>query len=112
MKVVYVSGPIRSKWGRLGRWLNLWRGRRAAIQLWKAGFAVICPHLNSVTLRCSVDEDKLIDGDCYIVPKCDFIVMIGGWKTSKGAVREYETAGMVDLPIYLSTESAIAYEYE
>lgn len=109
-KVAYVSGPIRSKWGRIGRWLNLLRGRRAAIRLWQAGFAVICPHLNSATLRHHVDEETLVDGDCEIVKKCDFVVMIGKWNESIGAVAEYNAAGDCDLPTYLSVEQAIKNE--
>lgn len=109
-KVVYIAGPLRSRWGRLGRWLNIIRARRVAITLWKAGFAVVCPHLNSVTLRHHVDEDTLVDGDCYIVAKCDFIVMLDGWPDSVGATAEYEAAGVCDIPTYTSVEYAVFKE--
>ena len=108
MKVVYVSGPIRSKW-RIGRWINLWRGRRAAIKLWQAGFAVICPHLNSATLRHHVNEERLVSGDCDIVKVCDFMVMIKGWENSIGCKREHEAARYFT-KVYVRLDRAILRE--
>lgn len=111
MKVVYVIGPIRSRWGQIGRWLNLWRGRKAAIKLWNAGFAVICPHLNSATLRHRVDEDRLlVTGDLEIIKRCDFSVIIGDCKGSKGAVRELGMIHSHYLSVYTSVVQAIKYE--
>ena len=111
MKVVYVIGPIRSRWGRVGRWLNLWRGREAAITLWNAGFAVICSHLNSATLRPHVDEDRLlVTGDLEIIKRCDFSVVIGDCRNSKGAARELGMIRSNCLPVYTSIAQAIKYE--
>ena len=67
----------------------MWRGRCAAVKLWKAGFAVICPHLNSFMIAISgVDEDEMVRLDCEIIRRCDFVVLLKGWERSKGAIIE------------------------
>jgi len=109
MKVVYISGPIRHKW-RIGRWLNLLRGRGAAIKLWNAGFAVICPHLNSATLRHHTGEEELIAGDCEIVRRCDFVVFIGKWIDSERAIREHNAIIGTKVRSYTDVDTAIECE--
>ena len=110
-KVVYVIGPIRARW-RIKRWLNVYRARNTAVKLWKAGFAVVCPHLNSLTLRHQVGEDELVAGDLRIVSRCDFVVMTGDCRHSKGAVLELELARdkRNDIRIYTSAEQAVVNE--
>jgi len=106
--VAYVAGPIRSKW-RLKRWLNILRARKVAIKLWNAGFAVICPHLNSATLRHHVkDEEQFVRGDLLLVEKCDFLVIVDGWENSVGTLNEITTARLLNgIPIFFDVEEAI-----
>jgi hypothetical protein len=92
VKVCYIIGPIRSKWGLIGRLINVWRGRNAAVKLWKAGFAVICPHLNSFAIKISgVDEDEMVRLDCEILRRCDFVVVLPGFEKSRGAQAEIKS---------------------
>jgi len=89
---VYIIGPIRSKWGLIGRLINVWRGRNAAVKLWKAGFAVICPHLNSLGIAMSgIDEDEIVKLDCEIIRRCDFVVLLPGHGKSRGAQVEIDS---------------------
>lgn len=110
-KIAYVTGPIRSKW-RIKRWINILRARKVAIELWNAGFAVICPHLNSATLRHHIDfnEERLVDGDLLLVEKSDFLVTVDGWENSFGSVREVLKAEMNQIPVYSDVRKATANE--
>ena len=108
-KIVYVAGPIRSKW-RIKRWMNILRARNVAIKLWKVGFAAICPHLNSVTMRHHVDEEEFVDGDLSFVKKADFLVVVDGWLTSVGSKREIEIAEFMKIPVYFDVDGPVFNE--
>ena len=110
-KMCYIIGPIRSKWGLIGRLINIWRGRQAAVKLWKAGFAVICPHLNSFTLAMALkDEDEIVRLDCELVRRCDFVVIVGDISKSKGAA--VELASITRLGITCGTGENYPYTKE
>lgn len=91
MKVIYISGCYRSKWGLIGRIINIWKARRAAIRLWKEGFTVICPHMNTALFP--EDGIDYIGGDCEIIRRCaDAIYLLEGWRNSEGARKEFAVA--------------------
>lgn len=111
IKVIYIIGPIRSKWGLIGRLINVWRGRQAAVRLWKAGFAVICPHLNSFTMQWAIrDEDRLVELDCELVRRCDFVVILKGWRKSVGSNVEVVYCINNNIRRYCTMNGAIACE--
>ena len=106
--IAYVIGPIRSKW-RIVRWLNINSARLTAIKLWSAGFAVICPHMNSACMRHKVDEDRFIEGDLVLIEKCDFAVVVGKWENSVGSLAEIKLCRRLNMPVYHSVKEAIKY---
>lgn len=111
MKICYIIGPIRSKWGLIGRLINVWRGRQAAVKLWNAGFAVICPHLNSFAIAISgVDEDEIVKFDCEIIQRCDFVVILKRWTRSKGAQIEVDYCYRIGKNKYWDVNSAVYCE--
>lgn len=111
MKVCYVIGPIRGRSkSRIRRWINVWRGRNVAIKLWKAGFAVVCPHLNSLTVRRHVNEDKIVDRDLEILSRCDFAVIMDRWSCSEGSRRELAYCAGEPIRIYFDADRAIKKE--
>lgn len=103
MRVAYVSGPYRAQ-TILGVMRNIWRARKVAIKLWKAGYAVICPHLNTAFFPQGAafaeleGEDHIgyIRGDLAIVnrliPRYDMMVILPGWENSVGAREEFLVA--------------------
>ena len=104
----YIIGPIRSKWGLIGRLINVWRGRQAAVKLWKAGFAVICPHVNSLTIAMVIpDEDEIVKLDLEIIKRCDFIVVLEGWGGSKGSRVELAFCHKIKSNVYHNVLQAI-----
>ncbi len=96
MKLIYVAGKYRARtW--FGKVWNILKARRAARRLWKTGWAVICPHMNTALF----DEDcPYIEGDCVMVKRCDAIYMLKGWHDSEGARIERMTAIKKGITIY------------
>jgi len=72
---------------------NIIHARSAALKLWNEGWAVICPHTNSMFMGSLLGGDeKFIEGDLEIVKRCDTIYMLSGWEGSMGARRELAEA--------------------
>lgn len=97
MKIIYVSGKYRAR-TIFGKLWNIWKARRAAQKLWKEGWIVICPHLNTFLFDESL---PYIEGDCEIIHRCcDAIYMLPNWDGSEGAQVELRQAKRDGLGIY------------
>jgi hypothetical protein len=90
--IIYIAGPYRSKYGKLGIIRNIWKARQVAKELWKMGHTPICPHLNSALLDGIVPDQRFLDGDIEILKRCDAIVLMPGWRKSEGARKEFDIA--------------------
>jgi len=98
--LAYVSGPYSA----LSEWeikKNIRRAEDIAVELWKFGFAVICPHKNTEFLGgCCGAEEPWIDGDLVMVERSDLVIMGEGWENSKGALLERRHAMKMGIPVY------------
>lgn len=90
--VAYVSGPYRDKRGSWYVEQNIWKAEAVAAELWRMGYAVICPHTNTRHMDGLVDAETFIDGDIEIVKRCDVVVMLPDWHRSEGALLEKKAA--------------------
>jgi len=99
--VAYVSGPLRVIGGEYGPFTpyQLQRHIRIAehwaIVAWRAGWAVICPHLNTLFFDgCGVSSDQIIKGDVAMIerlwPRRDALIMCQGWEQSEGSMVEHD----------------------
>lgn len=93
-RVYYVSGPYTAT--RASElFQNIDAARQAALQLWRCGHAVICPHLNTAQFPEGEGIDY-IAGDLTILrrlqPGHDVIYMLRRWQDSKGACVELREA--------------------
>ena len=98
MKVVYISGRYRGE-SEGEVFDNIIHARSAALELWGQGFAVICPHTNSMFMGSQMFDNAFLDGDLEIVKRCDIIYMLRGWEQSVGAKRELGVAVEMGLEI-------------
>lgn len=91
MKVVFISGPYRAP-DMYGIHKNIMAARKAAIELWKQGYAVICPHMNTAHFDGILPDETWLNGDIEIMKKCDAIYFLKTWRQSAGAKAEYQIA--------------------
>ena len=90
MIVVFVSGPYR---GNVEH--NIIAARRVAVNLWRQGYAVICPHLNTANFDAiypDIKDDVWLTGDLELLKRCDAICMVDGWEKSEGSRVENQKA--------------------
>lgn len=101
MTLLYLAGPYRSPLGIWGVKRNIEKAGAIARVLWSKGFAVLCPHLNTALMDGpDIRDEVFLVGDLIMLERCDGIVMISGWETSKGAKKELLTAMRLGLKIY------------
>jgi len=92
MRVVMVSGAFKGA----AKWiveLNVRRAETVALELWKLGVAVICPHTNTRNFDGAAPEALWARGYLEILRRCDGLVLIPGWDKSEGARVENAFAG-------------------
>ncbi len=102
MRVIYVAGPYRGK-DEFAVWENVQKARKAAIELWKRGWAVICPHANTAHFEHfgrGLPDTTWLEGDLEIVSRCDAIFLVEGWEKSRGAAAEKVAAETLNLEVY------------
>lgn len=110
--LVYVAGPY-SATDHEGIARNIDQAREVAKTLWEEGFAVICPHLNTAhfEIDCLAGYEDYMQGDFLMVERCDAVVMLPGYESSKGALREAEHAQMHGVPVYFWPERPHVHDF-
>jgi len=97
--VIYIAGAYRNH-GMNGVWDNIMQARAVARKIWEMGIVAICPHTNTIFMDGEdILPDVFLEGDLEILRRCDAIFMMEGWEKSQGAVREWELAKELDMPI-------------
>ena len=98
MKVIYVAGPYRAQ-SEDEVFNNIVHAREVAVELWQAGWAVICPHTNSFFMGTRLGDDCFIEGDLEILSRCDAVYMMSNYEGSEGAKLELAKAKELGLEI-------------
>jgi hypothetical protein len=99
MKLVYVVGPYRAK-TEYGVLQNIQRAEQLALQVWLSGAACICPQKNTAFFGGAADDQVWLNGDLEMIRRCDAIVCVDGWQTSKGSVNEVALAHDMGIPVF------------
>ena len=99
MKLIFIAGPFKAE----NAWeieQNIRRAEEIALQLWKLGFAVICPHANSRFFFGACPEDIFLEGYKEILKKCDGLILSSPGGQSKGTVEEIKIAEENGIPVF------------
>lgn len=97
MKLLYVIGPFAAPTG----WLveqNVRRAEEVALELWRMGAAVFCPHTNTRFFEGMLPG--FLAGGLEVLSRSDGAVLIPGWKNSPGSQIEVDRAIFRRLPLF------------
>ena len=109
MKRAYVIGPYRADTiSDVSQ--NIEAARSAAEELWRAGFAVFCPHLNSAFMDGVAPDQVFLEGDLAWLRFADFAVAIDGFAHSNGSIGEIDFCSKNNIPVFFSVKKAIESE--
>jgi len=87
MKLAFICGPYRAGTiTEIGD--NIQRAKEASKVLWKSGYAVICPHMNSAMLDGLVPDKQFLDAGLLMIEKCDVVFVLKNWSSSEGSKAE------------------------
>jgi hypothetical protein len=106
MKVVYIAGPYRAP-SEYEVVQNIRRAEALALEVWRAGAAAICPHMNTALWGGAADDSVWLRGDLEILRRCDAMVCAPNWRQSKGACGEVALARELGLPVF---ETIVSFE--
>jgi hypothetical protein len=99
VRLAYAAGPYRAstEWGVLS---NIRNAEAVAIELWRMGYAVICPHKNTALFGGVADDELWLKGDLVMMERCDCVVLCPGWQRSSGTLAEKARAEERGIPVF------------
>ena len=95
IEIVFISGKYR---GDIEA--NISHAEQASKALWRQGYAVICPHLNTARFDGICPDNVWLEGYLEILRWCDSIFMLKDWEDSKGARAELILAQKLGMMVY------------
>ena len=101
MYIIYVAGPFRGA----NSWLienNIRRAEELALDVWRLGFAAICPHANTRFFQGAAPDNLWLEGDLAILRRCDAVIVTPDWEKSVGARGEVSEAAKLGIPVFES----------
>jgi len=82
--LIYISGKYSApSWEKVEQ--NIQFAAEYAKKYLRLGYSVHCPHTNTAHFTGTVPYMHFIRNDLEILSRCDVIVMIPGWRDSRGA---------------------------
>ena len=112
MKIIYTAGPITTD-SQNQRWEFHMTARRYAFMIWERGHAALCPHLNTMFMDDPViNSGVFYNGDLEMIRRgVDAMLMLPGWRDSKGSVKEWELAKELKMPIFFTDNMDELFRY-
>jgi len=92
--VLYLAGPFGNLDPIHGTQRNILTASEIALEAWKRGWAVICPHKNTADFQFAtgIPDETWTEGYLSILLRCDVVLMLPGWERSPGSVKERQFA--------------------
>ncbi len=79
---------------------NIAAARLVAEELWRRGYDVFCPHMNSAYMDGVASDEHFLESGLRFLEVCHLIVMVAGWQESEGARKELKRARELGLNIW------------
>lgn len=98
MKVIFIAGPFRAP----TTWqveLNIRKAEALALEVWRAGYAAICPHTNTRFFDKELPDEVWLNGIHEILRRCDGMILVKG-PISEGMKAEINVAKETLIPIF------------
>lgn len=102
-QIVYIAGPYRAATPH-GIVENIRKAESVALEYWKKGYAVICPHKNTALFDGAAPDNIWLEGDLEIMRRCDMVVVCPGWEKSRGTKTEIKVAQSLSIPVVFHEE--------
>lgn len=100
--VAYVASKYSDDRGEWYVQQNIQESLAVTRELWKMGFAPISPLGSSAHMGgAGLSWEDFLEGDCEILSRCDFLVVLPNWTSSKGAQREVQEAKSLGKGVFL-----------
>lgn len=102
--VVYIAGKFRGA----NHWeqeQNIRAAESLALECWRRGYVAMCPHLNTRYFQGALPDDVWMEGDIYLLRKCDALLTVDNWENSIGACREVAEARLIAMPVCHSLDA-------
>lgn len=103
-----MIGPFRAANG----WLiekNIRKAEEKALELWKEGYAIICPHTNTRFFQGVCQDNVFLDGDLEILKRCDAAFCIEGHEKSLGSIVEVNFCKRNKIPVFKNLDEMSQY---
>lgn len=87
MKLIYIAGSFRAPthWGIV---LNVRAAEALALEVWRAGCAALCPHLNTANFQGALPDEVWCAGTMTMLERCDAVILVPGHEHSAGTHAE------------------------
>jgi len=101
--VLYICGPYSGPDTKVVT-NHIMTARTHAIEAWRKGWTVFCPHLNTAHFeRCipEIEHSVWVGADLDIISRLDpdAILLLPGWSGSQGSLREHRLASELGIKI-------------
>ena len=100
MKRVFIAGPFTADTGH-GVYLNVLNAERYILPLAEAGACPVCPHTMTRNFDGTMTWKRWMAVTLCMLEACDAVLMVPGYQSSAGAMREYDRAVELRLPVFI-----------
>lgn len=96
MTLVYLAGALRGE----NKDANMKAAQFWAEKLWRMGYAVYSPHMNSGWLDTPETDPHVLEANIQLMKMCDIMVIMPFYEKSKGTLAEIDVYRGIGKPIF------------
>jgi len=105
--LVYIAGPVTAATPWLME-LNARRAELVSADLASLCIAHFCPHTQWRYMHGILPHEGWMAMCLTVLERCDAVVLVEGWETSRGSHLEIDRAYTLNIPVYQSVTECLA----